>query len=105
MKILLECAQDNPSVMSSPKPQVLFAGFGDSSLDFELRVFLSDIDYRRIVHSEILQEIDREFRLNSIEIPFPQRDLHLRSVEPPVTEAIAGSSLSNAIQNNEEETP
>jgi small-conductance mechanosensitive channel len=105
MKILLQCAQDNPSVMSSPNPQVLFTGFGDSSLDFELRVFLSDIDFRRIVHSEILQEIDREFRLNDVEIPFPQRDLHLRSVEPAVSEAIAGSSLSNATQNNEGEAP
>ena len=84
MKILLECAQDNPSAMSSPPPQALFRGFGDSSLDFELRVFLLDIDFRRIVHSEILQEIDREFRLNGIEIPFPQRDLHLRSVDDSV---------------------
>jgi small-conductance mechanosensitive channel len=105
MKILLECAQENPSVMSSPKPQVLFTGFGDSSLDFELRVFLSDIDYRLIAQSEILQEIDREFRLNDVEIPFPQRDLHLRSIEPPVTEAISGSTLSNPIENSEEETP
>ena len=84
MKILLECAQDNPSAMSSPPPQALFRGFGDSSLDFELRVFLLDIDFRRIVHSEILQKIDREFRLNGIEIPFPQRDLHLRSVDESV---------------------
>jgi small-conductance mechanosensitive channel len=105
MKILLECAQENPSVMSSPGPQVLFRGFGDSSLDFELRVFLSDIDYRLIAQSEILQEIDREFRLNDVEIPFPQRDLHLRSVESPVTEAISGSTLSNSTQNSEEETP
>ena len=91
--------------MSSPEPQVLFRGFGDSSLDFELRVFLSDIDYRLIAQSEILQEIDREFRLNDVEIPFPQRDLHLRSIEPPVTEAISGSNLSNPTQNGEEETP
>jgi small-conductance mechanosensitive channel len=106
MKILLECAHENPSVMSSPEPQVLFRGFGDSSLDFELRVFLSDIDYRLIAQSEILQEIDREFRLNDVEIPFPQRDLHLRSIEPPVTEAISsGSTLSKPTQNSEEETP
>jgi small-conductance mechanosensitive channel len=105
MKILLECAQENPSVMSSPGPQVLFRGFGDSSLDFELRVFLSDIDYRLIAQSEILQEIDREFRLNDVEIPFPQRDLHLRSVESPVTEAISSSTLSNPTQNGDEETP
>jgi len=106
MKILLECSHENPSVMSSPEPQVLFRGFGDSSLDFELRVFLSDIDYRLIAQSEILQEIDREFRLNDVEIPFPQRDLHLRSIEPPVTEAISsGSTLSKPTQNSEEETP
>ena len=84
MKILLECAQDNPSAMSSPPPRALFRGFGDSSLDFELQVFLLDIDFRLIVHSEILQEIDREFRLNGVEIPFPQRDLHLRSVDDSV---------------------
>jgi len=88
MKILLQCAQDNPSVMSSPKPQVLFIGFGDSSLDFEIRVFVLDIDYHHIVYSEILQEIYREFRLNDIEIPFPQRDLHLRSVDESVISRI-----------------
>jgi len=84
MKILLDCAQDNPSVMSSPEPQALFRGFGDSSLDFELRVFLFNIDHRLIVHSELLQDIDEQFRLNGVEIPFPQRDLHLRSVDESV---------------------
>ena len=88
MKIVLDCSQNNPAVLSSPKPQMLFRGFGDSSLDFEVRVFTPDIDYRLILQSELLQEIDQEFRNAGVEIPFPQRDLHLRSVDDK-----AGASL------------
>ena len=81
MKILLECVKENPSVIQSPAPRVYFLGFGESSLDFQLRVYLTNIDNWYPVQSEILQEIDRKFRLEGIEIPFPQRDLHLRSVD------------------------
>jgi small-conductance mechanosensitive channel len=54
-------------------------------LDFQLRVWIDDIDYINVVRSELNQGIDRKFRERGIEIPFPQRDLHLRSVDPPVT--------------------
>ena len=81
MKILLECVEENPLVMRSPTPGVYFIGFGESSLDFQLRVYLSEIDNWYIVQSELLQEIDRKFRLEGVEIPFPQRDLHVRSVD------------------------
>ena len=81
MKVLLECVKENPSVIQSPEPRVYFLRFGESSLDFQLRVYLTDIDNWYPVQSEILQEIDRKFRLEGIEIPFPQRDLHLRSVD------------------------
>jgi small-conductance mechanosensitive channel len=84
MKILLECAQENPSVMSSPTPQALFMGFGDSSLNFEIRLFTPDVDHKFVLQSELLLDIDRQFRLNGVEIPFPQRDLHLRSVDESV---------------------
>jgi small-conductance mechanosensitive channel len=90
MKILMECAHDNPSVVSSPEPQTLFMGFGDSSLNFELRVFVLDIDQRLIVHSELLQDIDKQFHLNGVEIPFPQRDLHLRSVDESAAAKLLG---------------
>jgi potassium efflux system protein len=56
-------------------------GFGDSSLDFQLRVWIENVDYINVVRSELNQEIDRLFRERRIEIPFPQRDLHLRSVD------------------------
>ena len=81
MKIMLECVEEHASVMRIPEPRVYFMGFGESSLDFQLRVHLSEIDNWYPVQSEILQEIDRKFRLEGIEIPFPQRDLHVRSVD------------------------
>ena len=92
MKILLEAASDNPSVLSSPKPQILFMGFGDSSLNFEIRAHLSDVDNIFIVRSEILQEVDQQFRKAGVEIPFPQRDLHLRSVDDEAGAKLRGST-------------
>jgi small-conductance mechanosensitive channel len=79
METLLECAKANSNIAQAPAPQVLFLTFGESSLDFELRVWVLDADYRFKVRSELHQEIDRSFREAKIEIAFPQRDLHLRS--------------------------
>jgi small-conductance mechanosensitive channel len=84
MKTLLECANANTMVIRGPEPQVLFLSFGESSLDFELRVWVLDADHRLKVKSELNQEIDRSFRAANIEIAFPQRDLHLRSVDGSV---------------------
>jgi small-conductance mechanosensitive channel len=81
MQTLKECALAHSGVLKSPEPQVLFRSFGDSSLDFELRVWVADIDTRLQVVSDLHQDIDRRFRQAGIEIPFPQRDLHVRSVE------------------------
>ena len=81
MKILQECAAENESVAKSYEPRVIFMGFGDSSLDFELRVHLQDIDNWYVARTELYQEIERKFRESGVEIPFPQRDLHIRSVD------------------------
>jgi potassium efflux system protein len=68
---------------------VLFRGFGDSALSFELRVFSPDVaHYLEIVHG-LHMEIDRRFRSEGIEIAFPQRDLHVRSLPVPRAEAAA----------------
>lgn len=80
MRILVEAGEESTSVLSDPAPSPLFNGFGDSSLDFELRVWISNVRDRLRVRSEICQFIDRRFREEGVEIPFPQRDLHLRSV-------------------------
>ncbi|MCG6938503.1 MAG: mechanosensitive ion channel [Gammaproteobacteria bacterium] len=81
--ILMKIANENENVSKSelfPAPVVLFRAFGESSLDFELRVFLREINKRLAVISELNFAIDRAFREEGIEIPFPQRDLHIKTL-------------------------
>jgi small-conductance mechanosensitive channel len=84
METLMACAKTSSNVAKTPEPQVLFLNFGESSLDFELRVWVLDAEERMKVKSELHQEIDRSFREANIEIAFPQRDLRLRSVDESV---------------------
>ncbi|EFK10840.1 transporter, small conductance mechanosensitive ion channel (MscS) family protein [delta proteobacterium NaphS2] len=84
METLVASAGENSKIAVSPSPQVFFLNFGESSLDFELRVWVLDADNRLAVSSELHQEIDRRFREAKIEISFPQRDLHLRSLDESV---------------------
>lgn len=78
-RILLEIAQDNPYVLDLPKPRALFWRFGESALDFELRVFMANRDlWPKLVHT-LHDEIHRRFAKAGIEIAFPQRDLHIRT--------------------------
>lgn len=80
-KLLLQAAAENPSVLDSPVPQVRFMEFGDSSLNFELRIFTQElIDREGRMKSELNFAIDDLFRKHGIEIPFPQRDVHVRSL-------------------------
>jgi small-conductance mechanosensitive channel len=85
MKTLVACARENSGIAGEPTPQVLFQSFGESSLDFELRVWVPNAEDRLTVKSELNQEIERKFRGAKIEIAFPQRDLHLRNVNEPIT--------------------
>ena len=84
IETLMACGKENSWVSETPEPQVLFLRFGESSLEFELRVWVFNIDHRLKAKSEIHQEIDRRFREAKIEIAFPQQDLHLRSVDESV---------------------
>ncbi len=81
LKILLDCATANPMVLSTPKPTAFFLAFGASSLDFEVRVWISEVLDKIQVLSDLNQAIESEFASKNIEIPFPQTDLHLRSVD------------------------
>ncbi|MGR9101455.1 MAG: mechanosensitive ion channel family protein, partial [Gammaproteobacteria bacterium] len=78
--ILLALASAHPDVLKNPAPSVLFKGFGDSCLDFELRAFLGDVDKVATVGSDLCFEIDAAFRKENIEIPFPQQDVHWRDM-------------------------
>ncbi len=73
------------AVLDEPEPSAYFIGFGDSSLNFELRVFVPSVEtYIRVRH-ELHMAIDKAFREAGIEIAFPQRDVHVRSIEAPLS--------------------
>ncbi len=78
-EVLLGVASEHPKLRRYPVPRVLFKNFGDSSLDLALRFFLININDRHQVGSDLRFAIDKAFRENDITIPFPQRDLHLKS--------------------------
>lgn len=76
---LLELAANHADIMKEPEPQALFLGFGDSSLNFELRSFCDTLEARLRITHDLHMAIDAAFRKAGIEIAFPQRDLHIRS--------------------------
>jgi len=81
-KILLEVAANEPAVLKFPEPDVIFDSFGDSSLNFDLRVWSQQLSNKpRILKSQLYFEIFRRFKEEGIEIPFPQRDLHIKNTD------------------------
>jgi small-conductance mechanosensitive channel len=79
-KLLLEVVSENEGVLKEPKPDVLFDKFGDSSLVFNLRVWTNKyINRPGVLRSQLYYSIFEKFRENGVEIPFPQRDIHLKS--------------------------
>ncbi|MGF1460933.1 MAG: mechanosensitive ion channel family protein [Leptolyngbyaceae cyanobacterium] len=83
-EVLIEVSYQHPQVLSNPPPLVFFKGFGDSSLDFELLVWIVDPPKQLVIKSDLYFEIEAALRHKQIEIPFPQRDLHIRSGQLPV---------------------
>ena len=77
-------------VIEEPEPSALFLGFGDSSLNFELRVFIKGAQNRFLVMHRLHQEIDREFRKANLVIAFPQRDVHLDAEGPLEVRIVPG---------------
>lgn len=85
--VLQRVGADHPDVLDEPPPDVIFTGFGDSSLDFELRVWTNrHVTTPKIIASDLYFGLFAALKNEGIEIPFPQRDLQLRSVAPGVLE-------------------
>lgn len=79
-KLLLEVANENEGILKEPKPDVLFDKFSDSSLVFNLRVWTREyINRPGVLRSQIYYAVFEKFRQYGVEIPFPQRDIHLKS--------------------------
>ena len=93
MQTLLKCATDHQQILTKPAPYVLFNDFAESYLEFELRCWTSNYTDWIFIKSEIMVTIDEAFTKEGIVIPFPQRDLHLKS---------GGSQLNNISSENQE---
>lgn len=79
-RILLEVVKEYPGVLTKPQPDVLFDKYNDSSIDFNLRVWTTEYTNKpNVLKSQLYYAIFKKFKEENIEIPFPQRDLHIRS--------------------------
>ncbi|MBH0231172.1 mechanosensitive ion channel [Halobacillus yeomjeoni] len=91
-ELLLQVAKDeagvSPTVRHHPEPFVNFKEFGDSSLNFELFIWISNPENMIRIRSNVNFRIDAIFRENDVEIPFPQRDLHVRSLDTSILEEL-----------------
>ena len=82
-KVLLEVAKNDDAVNMKIKPFVRFLDFGSSSLDFEIHFWSKEVWRIEFVKSRMRFAIDQAFRENNVTIPFPQRDLHVKSSQVP----------------------
>lgn len=80
-ELLLEAASNHPLVLKDPASIASFEGFGDNALNLRLRTFLPSLENRLQVITELHTTIDLSFRKAGLEIAFPQRDLHIRTME------------------------
>ena len=79
-KLLIEVVEGNTAVLNKPKPDVLFTSFGDNSLNFNLIVWTSTYtDRPEILKSQLYYAIFKKFKDNNVQIPFPQRDIHIKT--------------------------
>ncbi len=79
--LLLDIALDHPGILKEPRPDVLFTEYGDSALMFNLRVWTSEyVNRPGVLKSQLYYEISRRFREAGVEIPFPQRDIHIKEM-------------------------
>lgn len=93
LKILRDSAARHELVLTKPEPMAYFKGFGDSALNFELHFWVMQENNGMLITSEVAMAAMQMFEDASIEIPFPQSDIHLRSVDPAAAAALPSSGV------------
>jgi small-conductance mechanosensitive channel len=93
LELLKGVAEAHSSVLDEPEAQALFLEFGDSSLNFRLRVWIPRYEEGFAIRSQLTVAINAALRDAGIQIPFPQRDLHVRSVEAGIIQSLDDRTL------------
>jgi potassium-dependent mechanosensitive channel len=93
IKLLVGVAESHPGVLLARPPLAFFLGFGESALKFELRFWSDQQDTWFQLQSDVTVAVAKALREAGIEIPFPQRDLHVRSIGTSVAESVASNSV------------
>lgn len=96
IKLLVDVAESHPGVLLERPPMAFFMGFGESSLNFELRFWSAWQDTWFQLQSDVTVAVARALREASIEIPFPQRDLHVRTFDSPIAEGCVPKGMRTA---------
>lgn len=91
-EVLLKCANDHPQIVRYPEPFVVWQDFGASSLNFELRAFISDIAKGLQVRTDLRFAIYKAFRAAGIEFPFPAQDVFIRSLPNGVEKVFSSAA-------------
>jgi small-conductance mechanosensitive channel len=89
--LLTEVAAGTPGVAAEPVPAIVFKGFGANSLDFGIRAWTNDFGDWVTIRTEMTARVYEALQREGLEIPFPQQDLHLRSVSPEVAAQLGGA--------------
>jgi small-conductance mechanosensitive channel len=94
IRLLEGVAESHPGVLHERPPLAFFLGFGESALKFELRFWCGQQDTWFQLQSDVTVAVATALREARIEIPFPQRDIHVRSIDASVAESVASSGVS-----------
>jgi len=96
LELLMEVTRSTPGIADEPAPAILFTGFGANSLDFAIRSWTNNFGDWVKIRSDLHVRVYEALGAAGIQIPFPQHDLHLRTVSPAAGEALAGRQPSPA---------
>jgi len=103
-KLLMKAIEEKDRILTDPEPNVLLTDFGDSSVNFEIRFWISDPrNGIQNIRSKVLLSVWDHFKENEIEIPFPQRDYHLKSLPDDLNKYLNDAKLKTKKAKEESE--